>query len=74
MPRLPVLSGREIVVAFERAGWRVSRRAPGSHIVMNKSGARLNVSEPDHREVKVGTLRGLIRKAGMTVEEFLALL
>ncbi len=46
----------------------------GSHVVMIKSGVRANLSIPQHKELSAGTLRALIRAAGMTVEEFLALL
>ena len=46
----------------------------GSHLVMVKPGVRVNLSVPQHKELSVGTLRVLIRHAGMTVEEFLKLL
>ena len=73
MPRLPVISGREVISAFERAGWNVSRRE-GSHVILTKAGISVTLSVPDHREVRRGTLRSLIRKAGLTVEEFVLLL
>jgi predicted RNA binding protein YcfA (HicA-like mRNA interferase family) len=71
--RLANISGKEAVKAFERAGWRVSGQV-GSHVVMIKPGVRVNLSIPQHRELSLGTLRALIRHAGLTVEEFLALL
>jgi len=73
MPRLPVISGKEAVDAFEAAGWRLARRE-GRHIILTKAGVPVTLSVPDHREVKRGTLRSLIRKAGLTVEEFISLL
>jgi len=73
MPRLPVISGREAVRAFERAGWKVSRRE-GNHIILTKIGTLVTLSVPDHRELRRGTLRSLIRKAGVTVEELVSLL
>jgi predicted RNA binding protein YcfA (HicA-like mRNA interferase family) len=69
MPQLPLLSGREVVRAFERFDWQVARQR-GSHIVLVKEGARATLSVPDHKEVARGTLRSLIRAAGLTVEEF----
>jgi len=72
MPKLPVVSGAEAVKAFERAGWHVDRQR-GSHVVMLKSGHVASLSIPQHRELAPGTLRALIRAAGMTVEEFAAL-
>lgn len=73
MPRLPVISGREAIRAFERAGWKVSRRE-GSHIILTKVGTAVTLSVPDYREVRRGTLRSLIRNAAITVEEFVSLL
>jgi predicted RNA binding protein YcfA (HicA-like mRNA interferase family) len=72
MGRLGNISGREAVKAFRRAGWRAIGRV-GSHVVMIKEGIRVNLSIPQHRELSVGTLRALIRDAGLTVEEFLEL-
>jgi predicted RNA binding protein YcfA (HicA-like mRNA interferase family) len=69
MPALPVLSGRKVVRAFEGLGWQVARQR-GSHIIMVKDGEIATLSIPDHREVARGTLRSLIRTAGITVEEF----
>ncbi|MBI4579486.1 MAG: type II toxin-antitoxin system HicA family toxin [Planctomycetes bacterium] len=71
MARLPVLSGAEVVTAFERAGWRRDRQR-GSHVVMLKEGSIVSLSIPQHRELAPGTLRALIRASGMTVEGFLS--
>jgi predicted RNA binding protein YcfA (HicA-like mRNA interferase family) len=71
---LPRISGRETVAAFRRLGYEVDRQK-GSHIILRHGQPphrRLTV--PDHREVAKGTLRSLIREAGITVEEFAALL
>ena len=73
MPRLPRVSGPEAVSGFERAGFEV-RRQRGSHIVMTKPGHPETLSVPDHRELQAGTLRALIRKAGLSVEQFEELL
>ncbi len=69
MPRLPVLSGEEAVRVFESLGWSVARQR-GSHIVMTKPGEMATLSVPNHRTVAKGTLRSLIRSAGLTVSEF----
>ena len=71
MPTVPLLRPREVVYAFERLGWRVARQR-GSHIVLTKSTGPVTLSIPDHAQVARGTLRALIAKAGLTVEEFLA--
>lgn len=70
---LPIISGREAVRAFEKAGWQVMRQR-GSHIVMIKDGVAANLSIPDHKEIDRGLLRSQIRKAGLTIEEFVELL
>jgi predicted RNA binding protein YcfA (HicA-like mRNA interferase family) len=70
-PGLPILSGREVVRVFESYGWQVARQS-GSHIVMVKDGELASLSIPDHRAVAKGTLRSLIRAAGLTVAEFQA--
>ena len=72
MATLPVISGRDAVKAFEKLGF-VFHRQKGSHIILyNPNGRHLSV--PDHRELDRGTLRALIRGAGVTVEEFVALI
>ncbi len=73
MATLPVLSGRDVVRAFSRDGWQVARQH-GSHIIVVKDGSHATLSVPDHKEVAKGTLRGLVRASGLTVEQFLALL
>jgi predicted RNA binding protein YcfA (HicA-like mRNA interferase family) len=73
MPPLPVVSGREAVRAFERAGWVLARRA-GSHMILTKAGSQVNLSVPDHRELDRGLLRKLIQTSGLSVEEFLSYL
>jgi predicted RNA binding protein YcfA (HicA-like mRNA interferase family) len=73
MPKLPVVSGAEAVRAFEGAGWRQDRQK-GSHVILIKTGQDATLSVPQHKELAPGTLRSLIRNAGMTVEEFIALL
>ncbi len=69
MPQLPLLSGREVVRRFEKFSWQVARQR-GSHIILVKAGARATLSIPDHKEVARGTLRSLLRAAGLTVDEF----
>jgi len=60
----------EVVRTFEKLGWQVARRQ-SSHIILTKEGHIATLSVPDHPEVARGTLRSLITKAGITVEEFL---
>lgn len=73
MVKQPVVSGAEAVKAFQRAGWRVDRQK-GSHVVLLRPGHIASLSVPQHPELAPGTLRALIRAAGLSVEEFAALL
>jgi predicted RNA binding protein YcfA (HicA-like mRNA interferase family) len=56
-----------------RVGWGF-RRQTGSHMILTKAGSVASLSIPDHRELAPGTLRKLIRAAGMTIDEFRAAL
>ncbi len=72
MSKLTNISGKDAVKAFQKLGWKPLGQV-GSHLVMVKPGVRVNLSIPQHRELSIGTLRALIRHAGLTVEEFLSL-
>jgi len=74
MGKLPVVSGQDIVRVFQRIGYEVNHQT-GSHIIVRRIVApHRHASIPNHREVAKGTLRGLIRDAGLTVDEFTRLL
>lgn len=70
MPQIPLLSGSEIVKAFRHLGWEVARRR-GSHIILVKKGSIATLSIPNHHEVARGTLRSLIARADLSIDEFL---
>ncbi len=71
--RLPTVSGERAVSAFLKAGW-IKDRQHGSHAILVKPGHPATLSVPQHRHLAPGTLRSLIRYAGMSVEQFVALL
>lgn len=74
MAKLPSdLSGRKVRAALERAGFLFLRQR-GSHMIPRRASPPAWVVVPDHRRVKPGTLRGIIADAGLTVDEFIALL
>jgi len=73
MPKLPVISGKEAAKAFSTVGWHADRQV-GSHLVMRKEDSKVTLSIPQHKELKPGLLRKLIKNAGLTVEEFVELL
>ena len=70
---LPVCSGADAIRTFERHGWTRVRQN-GSHVTMVKAGSPLVLTVPLHRQLDRGLLRGLIRKAGITIADFSKLL
>jgi predicted RNA binding protein YcfA (HicA-like mRNA interferase family) len=70
MSSVPLLRPREVVRTFEKLAWKAVRQR-GSHIILVKEGHIATLSVPKHSQVARGTLRSLIARAGMTVEEFL---
>jgi predicted RNA binding protein YcfA (HicA-like mRNA interferase family) len=72
-PRQPVVSGRSLVRALERDGWSVVRQR-GSHVRLKRPGRRHALVVPLHKEVKKGTLAGILRDAGMSSDRLRELL
>ncbi len=74
--RLPAISGRRVVRALTRAGFVVDRVVGSHHVLTHPTDATRTVTVPCHsaRDLKPGTLRAIIRQAGMTVDEFNKLL
>ena len=75
MASLPVVTGPEAIAVFNRVGFFVAR-IDGSHHTMKREGHPYVLTVPVHgkKAVKSGTLRSLIRKADMTVEQFIEIL
>lgn len=73
MSKLPRISGRECVRALEKMGFYFKRQE-GSHIILRRDNPLAQTSVPDHRELDRGTLRAIIRQAGLSVDEFVELL
>ena len=74
MSNLPRVSGRDVVKALRKIGYDRDRQR-GSHIVLRRTAPpHRRITVPDHKEVAKGTLRAIIRQAGLTVDEFNALL
>ncbi|MBV9868436.1 MAG: type II toxin-antitoxin system HicA family toxin [Abitibacteriaceae bacterium] len=70
--RLPTISGKQCIDALIKAGYSIARQK-GSHVIMSKEKA-VPLSVPLHTTLKPGTLKGIIRDAGLSVAEFNALL
>ena len=67
MPKLPVVSGKECRKALGHLGFEDARQR-GSHLVMRRGESGCVV--PMHAEIKTGTLSGILKQAGVSVEEF----
>jgi predicted RNA binding protein YcfA (HicA-like mRNA interferase family) len=66
MPRLRILSGRDACKILSQNGYK-SVRQKGSHIIMQKrqGNSTVTVPVPDHAELKMGTLLGIIKQSGL---------
>jgi len=73
MSKLPVVSGADCIKALCKVGFVVYRQR-GSHITMVRSTPSAQTTVPNHKELDRGTLRAIIRQAGLTVDELIALL
>ena len=70
MTKLPVISGRTLRKVLQRHGFLFARQK-GSHMMMRRvEPPHITISIPDHRELAPGTLRGILRDAGLSVDEF----
>ena len=67
MSHLPVCSEQDTIRAFQKLGYQVDHQT-GSHIILRHPQMR-RLTAPNHRELTKGTLRALIREAGITKEE-----
>ena len=73
MTKIPTdLSGRTLVRALEKIGFVVKRQR-GSHIILRRDNPPARVVVPDHKNLRIGTLRTILNTAGLTVEELLKL-
>ena len=74
--KLPVVDGRRVVRALTRAGFTTDRIVGSHHVMVFAGHPARTVTVPVHssRELKPGTLRSIIKQAGLSLEEFKALL
>ena len=73
MTKLPVVSGLDCVRALEKVDFYVKRQV-GSHIILRRNIPFCQVVIPDHKTIDRGTLRAIIRQAGLSVDRFASLL
>jgi len=68
MPRLPRIGSRDCLAALQKMGFTVIRQK-GSHIVLRRGSSGCVV--PNYKEIRTGTLAGILKQAGVSVEEFI---
>jgi predicted RNA binding protein YcfA (HicA-like mRNA interferase family) len=75
VPKLPRVSGDETISALEKLGF-VHARQRGSHVIMKKifEDRAIGCAVPRHRELAPGTLRGILKLANVSIEDFLSAL
>ena len=75
MPKLPIISGLKIVKALNKIGFEHIRTS-GSHMILTKKNdnGKVTIPIPNHKELAKGTLKAIIKQAGLKLEDFLALL
>jgi predicted RNA binding protein YcfA (HicA-like mRNA interferase family) len=72
-PRQPVVSGERLIKALRKDGWEVVRQR-GSHVRVKKAGRRHALVVPMHKEIRRGTLAGILRDAHLDADELRRLL
>ncbi|GMU95534.1 type II toxin-antitoxin system HicA family toxin [Ignavibacterium album] len=70
MSFLPILSGKEVCKVLSKIGYEIDHQT-GSHIILrNRNFPYRRITVPNHKTIAKGTLRAIIREAGLTVDEF----
>jgi predicted RNA binding protein YcfA (HicA-like mRNA interferase family) len=72
-PRQPVVSGERLIKALAKDGWAVVRQR-GSHVRLKKPGRKSALVVPLHKEIRKGTLGGILRDADLSADELRRLL
>lgn len=73
MPKLPILSGKEIIKVLNKFGY-IEIRQKGSHVILKKfiESKEIGCVVPLHKEVAVGTLKGILKQANISPAEFIS--
>ena len=74
MSKLPIISGRDLIKSFAKIGYEIDHQT-GSHVILrHKMPPHRRLTVPNHREIAKGTLRAIIRQAGLSREDFFEIL
>jgi predicted RNA binding protein YcfA (HicA-like mRNA interferase family) len=72
-PKLPAISGSQVIAALQKVGFYVQRQS-GSHITLRRDEPYAQFAIPNHKTLYKGTIKHICRMAGLTVEDFNALI
>lgn len=61
-------SGKDVIKGLKKIGFEFDHQT-GSHIFMHNPNENKSVIVPNHKELKIGTLKNILKKAGLTVED-----
>ena len=70
MSKLPVVSGKQLRKILGKIGYLVDHQTVSHIILRQESSPYRRLTVPDHKEIAKGTLRAIIRQAGLTIDEF----
>jgi len=76
MPKLPIVSGKDIVKALSKIGFEHIRTS-GSHAILVKQNSevgKITVPVPLHKELAKGTLKSIMRQVGISLDELLGMI
>ncbi len=75
MPKLPILSGLDVIKLLSRNGFqKIDQHGSHAILIKNVEARKLKVIVPLHKEIRIGTLLSILRQANLTREEFFKLL
>ncbi len=75
MPKLPIVSGKDVIKVLLKIGF-VHVRTHGSHAILNKQieNGKVTIPVPLHNELAKGTLKSIMKQAGLSLEDLIKLL
>ena len=75
MPKLPIVSGKDVIKSLSHLGYQ-HVRTKGSHAILNKQTehGKITIPVPLHKELAKGTLKSIMKQADLELEEFLKML
>ena len=74
MSKLPIISGKEAIKVLSKIGYKVDHQTGSHFILRQREYPHRRLTVPNHKEIAKGTLRGIIKQSGLSIENFIELL